>query len=176
MLNFQRLCQSKNIFLALWVLILLLVSQSQGLFVDEVQAQDLLGERIRKIEGHKKSVYLDQGIFHNGSPKRTSTVKAIRHSFSKKRGFERLVFDFSTNKIPRIYGHYSRSNKKLYVDFFNTDLSTEIGSFGNSPYVKSINFFPIEKDDISLEVILKDKASIEIFYLSNPGRLVVDIK
>lgn len=139
-------------------------------------SQNLLEERIRRISDRKRSVYLDSGIFHNGGPKRSSKLKAIRHNFSSKRGYERLVFDFKTEQLPRIYGFISSPEKKLYLDLFTTDLPDALSSFGDSKYVKSINFFPIQKDTLSVEVLFKKNITLDVFYLSNPGRLVVDIK
>ena len=107
----------------------------------ELQSQDLLNERIRSVSGRKKSIYFDSGIFHNGSSeKMRSVLREIRHSYVSARGFERVVFDFSTKKPPRIYGNISGKNKKLYIDFFNTSLKDQFGSFGNSKFVKEINF------------------------------------
>ena len=139
-------------------------------------SQDLLGERIRRISGTKKSVYFDSGIFHNGGPKRKSKLKAMRHSFTQKRGYERIVFDFKTSKIPRVYGNISSNDKKVYIDFFDTELSESISSFGKSKFVEEVKFFPISKDSLSIELSLRKKSSVDIFYLSSPGRLVIDIK
>lgn len=139
-------------------------------------SQNLLDERIRRVSSRKRSIYLESGIFHNGGPKRNSKLKAIRHSFSGKRGYERLVFDFTTAELPRIYGYISGNNKKLYLDLFTTDLPDALSSFGNSRYVKSVNFFPIQDDTLSVEVLFKKNVTLDVFYLKNPGRLVVDIK
>ncbi len=72
-----------------WIFSILFLALSFNSF-----SQNLLGERIRRISGTKKSVYFDSGIFHNGGPKRKSNLKAMRHSFTEKRGYERIVFDF----------------------------------------------------------------------------------
>jgi hypothetical protein len=140
------------------------------------QAQNLHDEKIRKITSRKRSIYFDKGIFHNGGLKRKSQLKAVRHSFVEKRGYERLVFDFKTSKVPRVYGNVSMKNKKLYFDFFNTKLPSEISSFGDSKHIKGINFFPLSEESLSLELDFKSQVSVDIFYLENPGRLVVDIK
>lgn len=138
--------------------------------------QDLLSERIRKLSGRKKSIYFDKGIFHNGNNSGTSKLMKIRHSYSKKNGYERIVLDFSTNSVPRIYGHISSGERKIYVDLFNTSLGKSIDSFGNSKFIESINFFPIDKDKISLELQTKSKVNAEVFYLESPGRLIIDIR
>lgn len=139
-------------------------------------SQDLMSERIRKIDERKRSVYVDQGIFHNGSGGVSSTVKAIRHGLSENRDYERVVFDFTTKEVPRIYAHLSNSDQKLYLDLFRTNLSESVESFGDSRLVKGINFLPIDTGDVSVELVFKENVNIEIFYLKNPGRLVVDIK
>jgi hypothetical protein len=38
-----------------------------SLFQAQLEAQDLQNERIRSISSRKRSIYLDRGIFHNGS-------------------------------------------------------------------------------------------------------------
>ena len=139
-------------------------------------AQNLLDERIRRLTPNKKSIFLERGIFHNGGPKTATDLRAIRHNFSKNNGFERVVFDFTTDEIPRIYGYISMKEKKLYIDFFKTSVKPDLGSFGDSKFIKSVNFFPIQKDTLSVEVLFKDDVSIDVFYLKKPGRFVVDIK
>lgn len=140
-------------------------------------SQSLLGDgRIRKITPRKKSIYLDKGIFHNGTVKNSSSINSIRHHFSKKRNYERIVFDFSTQKNPRIYGHISGNESKLYIDFFDTKVKNSIDSFGDSIYVKDINFYPMIDDVLSVEIVFKENVKVDIFYLESPARLVIDIK
>ena len=138
--------------------------------------QDLLSERIRKLTGRKKSIYFDKGIFHNGNNSGMSKLMKIRHNYSKTNGYERIVLDFSTKSVPRIYGHISSSERKIYVDLFNTTIVKSLDSFGNSKFVESINFFPIDKDKVSLELQTKLKVNAEVFYLESPGRLIIDIR
>jgi hypothetical protein len=145
-------------------------------FCSSVWAQNLMQERIRRISDRKRSIYLDTGIFHNGGPKVNSKLKAVRHSFSPKKGYERVVFDFTTDKLPRIYGYISKIENKLFLDLFETDIPAELTSFGDSKFVKELMFFPIQKDTLSVEVVFKSKVTLDVFYLSNPGRLVIDIK
>lgn len=140
------------------------------------QAQNLVEERIRRLDNRKKSVFLNRGIFHNGGPKVASSLKAVRHSFNPKLGYERLVMDFETAQVPRVYGHIATGEKKLYLDLFDTQIKGAIGSFGNSKYVESINFFPISQDTLSVEIHFKQSVSVDIFYLDSPGRLVIDVK
>lgn len=139
-------------------------------------AQDLMKERIRKLSSNKTSIYVENGIFHNGGVKQEAVLKSIRNSYNPKQGFERIVIDFNSNQIPKIYGHISSTEKRLYVDFFDTTLAKDLQAISSTRFVEKINFFPIESNYVSMEMKLKTKASADIFYLDNPGRLVIDFK
>jgi hypothetical protein len=141
-----------------------------------VFSQNLMEEQIRRISPRKRSVYLNSGVFHNGGPKIQSSLRAVRQNYSKSKNYERLVFDFKTKELPRIYGYISKERRKLFIDLFETSMEKDLSSFGNSKYVKSINFFPIQADTLSVEIIFKDDVSLDVFYLQSPGRLVIDLK
>ena len=143
---------------------------------NDLQAQNLRNQRIRKISNKKQSIYFESGIFHNGAVKQVSRLKAIRHSFSKAKKYERVVFDFTTKNIPKLYGHISVLDRKIYLDFFETDIPGQLGSFGNAKFVKAVNFYPISEDALSVEILLKKSVGADIFFLSNPARLVLDLK
>ena len=142
----------------------------------EAFSQDLMSERIRKVVGKKRAVYFKKGIFYSTTSKIESTLKAVRHSFVSARGYERIVFDFNAAKAPKIYGYFSDDMKKIYIDFFDAKLGSSIGSFGDSKFVDKIDFYPVGDDSLSTEIRLKNKSSIDVFYLEKPGRLVIDIK
>lgn len=144
--------------------------------MQSVCAQDLMKERIRKIGGKKRSVYFDEGVFHNGGPGAAGNLKGVRHSFSSASGFERIVFDFKEEQIPRVHGFLNKQKKKLYLDFYATELEKTIGSFGKSHFVERVDFFPITKEMLSLEIVFKENVLVDIFSLSKSGRLVIDVK
>lgn len=142
-----------------------------------LNAQDLLNTRIRMISGRKKAVYFEQGVFHNdGNKREVTSLSKIRQSFVKSRGYERIVFDFNQKAPPAIYGSISGKEKKIYLDFFNTEVSKNIVSLGSSKYISDVNFYPIDKNTLSVELVFKTTIVADIFYLSNPGRLVIDVK
>lgn len=148
----------------------------QLFFQTKVEAQDLMKERIRKLSSNKTSIYIEKGIFHNGGVKQDGVLKTIRQSFRPKLGYERIVIDFGANQIPKVYGHISSPEKILYVDFFDTTLAKDFQILGSKHFVEKINFFPIEANYLSMEMKLKMKVTADIFYLENPGRLVIDLK
>ncbi len=147
------------------------------IFVSTISfGQDLFKERIRKLSNNKTSIYIEKGIFHNGGVKTQSTLKSLRQSYNPKQGFERIVMDFSTNDVPRVYGHINSDDKKLYLDVFETSLAKEFNSPAGTRYIEKINFFPIESNHLSMDMKLKNKVIADIFTLDNPGRLVIDLK
>lgn len=153
----------------LFLLLVILVSSP-------VWAQNLHKERIWKLSDRKRSIYFDKGIFHSPPNGAVQNLKGVRTSFIKSRGYERVVFDFSSNKPPRVYGHISKETGKLYIDFFNTKLEKNISDLQGTKYLKSLDFFNLDKEKLSAELTLSKNVSFDIFYLENPARVVVDIK
>ena len=148
-------------------------------FISErADAQNLFEERIRKIPYDKKAVYFDGGIFHNGVPAQQEipTLTGLRNHYASELGHERLVFDFTTNAIPRMYAYFDAKMNKLYLSLFKTQVR-EDGIFGgDSSFVRAVNFFLIDEGDVSIEILFKHSVGLEIFYLHSYGRLVVDVK
>lgn len=144
------------------------------LFGTSVMAQNLMEERIWKVASRKKSIFLDSGVFHMNS-ELASGIVGLRNSALNGRGYERIVIDFNTRSVPKIYGHIT-TGKKLSVDFFNTTISAELPQLKNSKFVKSVDFITVDGKNITMEMILKGKSSFDVFYLENPGRLVIDIR
>lgn len=155
----------------IFALVLTIFCLSQTVF-----GQDLLKERIRKLSSNKTSIYVEKGIFHNGGVKVQSTLKSVRQSYNPKQGFERIVIDFSSNQVPKIYGHISSEDRRLYLDLFDTTLAKDFKTIASTRYIEKINFFPIEENHLSADVKLKAKVIADIFFLENPGRLVIDLK
>ncbi|MBC7429151.1 MAG: hypothetical protein H7336_11095 [Bacteriovorax sp.] len=155
---------------------ILVISLSFFCLTSSLFAQDLLKERIRKLSSNKTSIYIEKGVFHNGGVKLQSSLKSLRQSYNPKQGFERIVIDFSTNQIPKIYGHMSSEDRKLYLDIFETTIAKDLKTVESTRYIEKINFFPIESNHISLDMKLKSKVIADVFYLENPGRLVIDLK
>jgi hypothetical protein len=137
-------------------------------------AQNLMEERIWKVSPRKKSIFLDSGVFHH-SATTSSEVVGIRNSSVDGRGYERLVFDFSSKTLPKVYGHIL-SSQKISLDFFDTKVQTSQPSLKPSKFIKDINFISVDGKNLTLEVFLKGKSSFDIFYLENPARLVIDIR
>lgn len=138
--------------------------------------QNLLEERIWKISPRKKSIFLDSGVFHLNSTQFDSKISGVRNSVVGSRDYERVVVDFTTNNVPKLYGQISAKDKKISVDFFDTAISTAQPSLKNSKFVQAIDFISVDGKTLTMDIKLKGKASFDIFYLESPGRLVIDIR
>lgn len=145
------------------------------LAVTPVLGQNLMEERIWKVAPRKKSIFLDSGVFHMNSSLKSSSITGVRNSAVNGRGYERVVIDFSTPTVPKLYGHIT-ANQKISIDFFDTAISTTQPKLKNSNFVKAIDFVTVDGKTMTMEVALKGKSSFDIFYLENPGRLVIDIR
>ena len=139
-------------------------------------ADNLLKERIWKISSKKRSIFLDKGVFHSENNPIAQELTGIRNSFVKSRGYERVVFDFSSPKPPKVYGKISAKEKKVYLDFFNSSLGAKSQQLKNIKYLKNIDFFTLDKDKLTVELNFTENVSFDIFYLEKPGRLVIDVK
>src|SRR5262245_54461889 len=122
-----------------------------------VLAQNLMEERIWKVSPRKKSIFLDSGVFHYNSTVPSAAISAVRSSAVNGRGYERIVIDFNTNSVPKLYGHISPQDKKISVDFFGTSVSTTQPQLKNSKFVKSIDFISVDGKNITMEMALKSK-------------------
>lgn len=141
-----------------------------------VLAQNLMEERIWKLSSRKKSIFLDSGVFHLAQGSSGSQVTGVRSSAVPGRGYERVVIDFNTPSIPRIYGHISSQNQKLSIDLFDTSVATTQPQLKNSKFVKNIDFISVDGKTLTMDISMKSKASFDVFYLPDPGRLVIDIR
>jgi hypothetical protein len=141
-----------------------------------VFAQNLMEERIWKLSSRKKSIFLDSGVFHYNNGAKESQVISVRSSAVAGRGYERVVIDFNTPQIPKVYGHISSQTQKLSIDLFDTSVATSQPQLKNSKFVKNIDFISVDGKSLTMDISLKSKASFDVFYLPDPGRLVIDIR
>jgi hypothetical protein len=153
------------------ILAFVLIAVTFGAF-----AQNLTEERIWKISSRKRSIFLDSGVFHYKSNTTGASISGVRNSVAAGRDYERLVIDLNSSGVPRLYGHISSADNKLRVDFFDTTVSGVPTQLKNSKYVKGVDFLAIDPKNVTMEIALKGKSSFDIFYLENPGRLVIDIR
>lgn len=136
----------------------------------------ILEQRTVKLSTKKASVYSDSGVFFWKSTLKGAKVKTIRSFYSKKRGFERIVVDFTTPVIPSVYGHIDDKQGKLFLDIMDAAPDTQINQNVSGKYLKSIDIFSLDKSSTSLEFSFNEKYGFDVFYLNSPGRLVIDVR
>lgn len=141
-----------------------------------VLAQNLMEERIWKVSPRKKSIFLDSGVFHHNSSLKGAGISSVRSSATPGQGYERVVVDFNTASVPKLYGHISPKDNKITVDFFEASIVTSQPQLKTSKNVKTIDFINVDGKSITMDLSMKGKSSFDIFYLENPGRLVIDIR
>lgn len=149
------------------------------LYSIHIYSADLSRDNIFTIMPKKTSRYIKTGIFHSKGDffeKEYFFIEHLRHFYKKSLGYERLVFQFNAEKIPKIYGSILMKKKKIFIDFFKSKLKDNLTLLGQSKFVRSVKFYPIRKDTLSVEISLKNHVLSEIFYLTSPGRFVIDLK
>lgn len=137
-------------------------------------AQNIFHGEVKYIGNRKKSVYFKSGAFIKKGQASLSKLQSIRHFYSPKNGYERIVLDIKGHEVPNIYS-YIEANK-IYIDLLNTTINENIRSTGKSQFVNNLLFYPLDDDMLSLEIDLNRAVEAEIFFLENPSRLVLDIK
>lgn len=134
-------------------------------------------QRILELLGKKTSVYNNSGIFfHKSDIEGDVKVEKIRSFYSSKRGFERVVVEFNTKKLPGIYGHIHEGGNKVYLDALGTKPNSGINQNVTGKYLKSIDIFALDKSNTTLELNFSGNYNFNIFYLNSPGRLVIDVR
>lgn len=139
-------------------------------------AQDLLKQRVINLKGRKSSIYSDGGSFFHKSTLKGSKIKGIRSFYSDTRGFERIVLDLDTPLIPSIYGFIDNSKNKLYIDVLNSEASKSFTQQLSGQFLKSVDVLGLDKANTALELNFKGSYTFDVFFLSSPGRLVIDVK
>lgn len=147
-----------------------------------VQAQSLLKSNSWSLGDAPKNVFFDQGAFYyKVQDKLTGTsskqeITSIRTAFDAEKKRERIVLDFSSEKLVGIYGYISKEKRKLYIDLHQTEKVKDFNSQVKGKYLKSVDIYVIEPKLLSIEFSFPEIFSFEIFTLSNPTRLVIDVK
>lgn len=147
-------------------------------------------DQVRTSEPRKSSSYLSHGIFVGGDRDINEvTVKSIRHS--KNKDFERIVIDLEGNRmgdpvgVPRPPYYQVAVNpelQRLVVTLFgkmklefDPSGAAKIGKKSNS--IQSVSLFPmLETDRWSFSLNLNKSKPVEVFELSSPTRIIIDLK
>jgi uncharacterized protein (UPF0335 family) len=147
------------------------------LFSSLLWSQDLKKENSWSISENKKNVYFDQGIFKFAQDnKAVVTVQKIRTHYNDKTKEERIVLDLDSSFMPSVYGYISKDKNKLNIDLMQGKKEEKAWQNVAGKYLESIDIYQISPNLISFELKFKSTYTFEIFYLSSPTRLVIDVK
>ena len=106
--------------------------------------------------------------------KKKSSLKKIRAFFKKDKGYERVVLDFSTDKLPKTMVYLSKDEKRLMVTMLKTS-SSNVEKPIKTQMFSTYNVFGID-DSATVEMTFRRPKEIDVFYLEKPARLVIDAR
>jgi hypothetical protein len=154
-----------------------------------VQAE-LRPEKVRVADGKKNLSYIRDGLFIGGDRAIDGvTVKDIRHAVNP--GFERVVIDLEATKngepaaidrAPYYQLAVSPDEKRLVFTVWGTprlgfDPAKVIAGFQKSAVVQKITLLPkVEDSTWTFVMELKTEIPVEVFELSRPVRVILDLK
>jgi hypothetical protein len=141
-----------------------------------VSKEALASLAVREIFPTKKNVYVEHAIYQSGNLKQISKLSSLRHSSNKKRGYERIVLDFSGKVLPETYVFVSSKDGKINIDLSNTKIKKTVKPTIKSNLIREMNFFPLANNILSMEIFVDKKVYTEVFQLKSPTRLVIDLK
>jgi hypothetical protein len=136
------------------------------------------------------NTYIKEGLITGGDRAIDDvTIVNIRHANQKE--FERIVLDIDGNKStgpvalerpPYYQFDVSPEMKRIVVTVFGKpklkfSADAVKKAFARSHLVKSVDLIaPVEKDRWTFVLNLAKKSPVEVFELSNPVRVILDIK
>jgi hypothetical protein len=168
------------------ILLLTLLTSLTGL----ASVGSIKPELVYPSEFKKTKFYIKDGLFVGGD-KATRDIVVTDVRFSKNAEYERIVVDLKANRAGEL-GDLERSPyyqvavspdmERLVVTIWGNpklemNTSKLLMSLKKSNLIKRAEVLPIlEKDRWSFIFYLKNKASVEVFELKEPVRLIVDVK
>jgi hypothetical protein len=147
-------------------------------------------ERVHTAEPKKSNFYIRDGLFVGGDRAIDQViVRDIRRAANPS--YERVVIDLEGNsggmpaaidRPPYYQVAVSPDEKRLVVTVFGSprltfDSGKVASAFRRSKIFREITLLPaIEKDTWTFAFEMKNKAPVEVFELSNPVRIIIDVK
>lgn len=151
---------------------------------------DLKPDNVHTAEAKKSKVYVQDGIIVGGDKAINGViVKDIRRATNS--GFERVVIDLEGSKngesaaVPRppfYQVSVTPDENRLVFTLWGKprlafDAKKVVAGFKKSKAVQKVELFPqLEEDSWTFAFDFKGKHPIEVFELSNPVRIIVDIR
>ena len=150
----------------------------------------LTSDKIHVVEPRKNQAYIKDGVFIGGDRAIDDVVvKDIRRAANP--GFERMVIDLEGNKNgepaaisrpPYYQIAVSPEEKRLIFTVWGRpklqfNARKVLGAFKKSPIIQKIELLPrLEDNSWTFTIDLKSGTPVEVFELSDPIRIIVDIR
>lgn len=147
-------------------------------------------QKVYLAETRKSHVYVQDALISGGDRAIDSvTVKSIRRA--RNRGYERVVLDLEGTRsgepaaIPRApyfqVASEPQHNRVVVTIWGDPQLRFDAPKvkrlFSRSALVRDVDLLPkLEKESWTFSLNLKQDASIEVFELKNPVRVILDLK
>ncbi|MBX3021733.1 MAG: hypothetical protein KF799_08670 [Bdellovibrionales bacterium] len=136
----------------------------------------------------KKNVYVRDGVFTGGVAGQGTSILEVRRAFSAKTELERVIVALGDREAKPLKSEptyfqasLDAANRRLVLDISQLKLSKVSEQqvqrlFKKSPYVASVDFTLDPEDKAaSMVVHLKRPMQLEVFKLSKPARIVMDL-
>lgn len=161
-----------------------------SLFADSSSQAEIRPEQIYTADSKKNQKYIHEGIILGGDRSMIDiVVKDIRRA--KNSGFERIVIDLTRtqNGEPTEIKHPPYYQLAVFPDERRFTLSLfgkpkldfnpkkVLSTFKHSHVIQKVDLLPrLEDDSWTTSFELKSDSSVEVFELSQPTRIIIDVK
>lgn len=147
-------------------------------------------DKVHVADGKKTQVYIKDGLFVGGDRAIDDViVKDIRRAANP--GYDRIVIDLEGNRQgepsaverpPYYQVAVSPEEKRLVFTVWGSpklqfDSKKVVAAFKKSTVIEKVELFPrLEDDSWTFSMNLRAGTPVEVFELSNPIRIIVDVK
>jgi len=152
---------------------------------------DIRPEKIRTADGKKTQSYLQDGMVVGGDRAISDAIVRDIRRAANPAGFERIVVDLQGSSngeivaIPRppfFQTAINADEKRIIITIYghpklSFDAKKVLAAFSKSPVVSSVLFYPVLEEDAWTFVLeLKEAFPVEVFELTHPVRIILDVK
>lgn len=129
------------------------------------------------MPGRKLENYFSSGFIKTRTDIITKKTKLekIRAFYKEKEGYERVVLDFSTDKLPKTMVYLSSNEKRLMITMIGAQKNTEIEKPIKTEMFSTYKVFHVD-NSTTVELTFRRPKEIDVFYLEKPARLVIDAR
>ncbi|MBC7692727.1 MAG: hypothetical protein H7222_13275 [Methylotenera sp.] len=155
------------------------------------KAQTLQADEVHTAEGKKSQIYVQEGLFVGGDRAIDRVViKDIRRA-ANPAGYDRIVIDLEGNRNgepaavqrpPYFQVAVKADQRRINFSIWGNpqlqfDSRKVVAAFKKSAVVERVDLYPkMEEDFWTFSVLLKADSPVEVFELTQPVRIIVDVR